>query len=127
MATKEPNKIKDRYMHRFIFIDAENAEIGEVECREGETLEFMQKHVQGYIERAHTFNINGKECEVYVNEEGLINQLPYGVKIDESHQPLFFGNAIIVGYDEDGETVSVPDEITMEDISSRIQILQKRI
>lgn len=53
----------------------------------------MQKLVGGYIERAHIFE-NGDE--LYVNEEGLLQNTNHFFVVEGFHQP-FAGNAYVIG------------------------------
>lgn len=92
-------------MNKAIIIDAKNREIRE-EIIPEDRLEFLQKSVEGYIERAITLP-NGDD--VYVNEEGLLINFDYGFHIKGGHQ-IFFGNGIVIG-DDDIEMKSTIEQI----------------
>ena len=58
------------------------------------TLEVLQREVEGYIE---TVSISGNAC-IIVNEEGMINDLPFNVRLFGLQ---LFGTVLIVGVDGD--------------------------
>lgn len=58
------------------------------------TLEALQREVDGYIE---TVGIAGDAC-IIVNEEGMINDLPFNVRLFGLQ---LFGTVLIVGVDGD--------------------------
>lgn len=67
-------------------------------------LEYLQKKVEGYIEIACEGTHNGEKWVAYVNEEGLLNNLPNnplgdlmceGLLKRLPHQP-FFGNIVFL-------------------------------
>ena len=59
------------------------------------TLEKMQKMVGGYIERV-TCEYEGRRCDMLVNEEGLMNGLPYNAQASEYAQTHLFGDVVIL-------------------------------
>ncbi len=62
-------------------------------------LDWLQKHVGGYIERIPV-NIADKPYEVYVNEEGLIQKLPYNEMASHIVNMALVGNVVIVPFGE---------------------------
>lgn len=87
---------------RAIKIDSENETVTEIEvCG----LRDMQKAVGGLIEVAYRFYDlkSGLETNtIYVDEEGLLKNNPYGFRIDGFS---FVGDGLICGFDEiSGET-----------------------
>lgn len=79
-----------------------NADLGTVyEVNDAITLEYMQKTVGGYICVAGTI---GRDV-LYVDDEGMLKRYKRGFIYRGKHQP-FFGNGIICGADNDGNTVS---------------------
>lgn len=88
----KPNKLSKIAKH--IIIDAENQEIRVVEGVEI-TLEYMQRVVGGLIERVgYIIQSIRPVDDLFVNEEGMINNLPYGFSINGN---TFYGNGLIVG------------------------------
>tara|TARA_R100001510_G_C7565572_1_gene144003 strand:- start:85 stop:474 length:390 start_codon:yes stop_codon:yes gene_type:complete len=72
------------------------------------SLEAYQQIVGGYIEPVD-FTWNGRRMSAYVNEEGLIHQLPINPLLCAIvGHPVLCGDAVIVGApDKDGETTDV--------------------
>ncbi len=62
-------------------------------------LDWLQKAVGGYIERIPV-NIGGEPYEVYVNEEGLIEKLPYNELASHIVNITLVGNVVIVPFGE---------------------------
>lgn len=99
---------------RALIIDAENQEVREAELDPGSTLRGMQAAVGGLIAQAHCFD---GTHELYVNDEGLLVEHPHWFQILGAHQP-FAGNGIVVGIDEDGETIAAT--MTLLELRGRI-------
>lgn len=58
----------------------------------------------------------GHELSVYCDDEGMLKSGNFGRIIGNYPNPIF-GNIVITGgVDEEGETLSVPDELTILDI-----------
>jgi hypothetical protein len=93
---------------KVIVIEASN---GTVRIGFASALKDLQKLVGGYICLATTL-ANGDE--VFVDDEGILKEYPYGFTITGAHQP-FFGNGYVIGPadDEGGDTdaQSTVDEI----------------
>ena len=65
------------------------------------TLESLQRQVQGYIE---TVTFPDLRIVIICNEEGVIKELPVNCSV---HGELFFGNIVVLGVQGD-EFASVP-------------------
>lgn len=78
------------------------------------TLQALQTQVDGYISAAFTFQRPGSETEItgYVNDEGLLMQLPITtvVKYPNGYESPMAGPMVIVGLDEEGETIGLSAE-----------------
>lgn len=75
----------------------------------------MQKIVDGFIERVPYFN-NAANDDLFVNEEGLLNDEQECFSIHGT-EGIFFGNGLIVGHDNNGNTTSCKssrDEIAVD-------------
>lgn len=85
---------------------------GEVTVHEDEiTLDFLQGEVKGWIETAP--NLRGVEAEGYVNEEGLIIQMPRNPVAESffGYGPLC-GPCVVVGpIDEEGNSTPITPEV----------------
>ena len=69
-------------------------------------LEEMQKSVGGMIEMT-----GGNGWDAYVNENGLMMDLPYNATATELLGHPIVGNAIFFGgYDDEGEDIDISDE-----------------
>ena len=79
----------------------------------------LQKLVHGNFEMPFLFN----DVDVVINEEGKMNGMPPNryLYYDGSLVDIIFGNIVIVGSDENGETVSLTNDkiIKYMDIFSR--------
>jgi hypothetical protein len=60
------------------------------------SLDVLQRHVNGYIERVRVRCL-GKVRDAYVNEEGLLYQMPFNPRATSMLAPPFAGNTMIVG------------------------------
>lgn len=96
-----------------IIITTDN-EIREVALPDGEDgltmLRMLQESVGGYIEH---MSLNG--LDMYVNEEGLLYNLPYNpvatwLQSGEGYDGIIVGNVIVTGSNDDGDTVGIPDD-----------------
>ena len=59
------------------------------------TLKKMQQMVGGYIERV-TCEYEGRQCDMLVNEEGLMNGSSYNAKASEYHGRPLYGDVVIL-------------------------------
>ena len=60
------------------------------------SLDRYQKLVGGYIERV-VCNYKGKRCEMLINEEGKLHQLPFNAKASEYASPHdIVGDAVVL-------------------------------
>lgn len=91
------------------------------EFRAGDALEQLQKAVGGWIERVPgdmAYRVGRKliEIDVFVNEEGLLKELPMnGVLMRFVHAQTggkygLVGNGVIVGHDGAGTTIGLDEE-----------------
>ena len=55
---------------------------------------------------------------IIVDEEGLLKPCDHFFTYDGAHQP-FAGNGLVVGVDEDGETVAC--DITLDEVKSKVR------
>jgi len=86
-----------------ILIDSKNKTITDVNV-EGDQLQGWYKLIGcKYVEAAHYFN---EHDSIMVDEEGMLTQPEAFFFVEGAHQP-FSGNGLVVGVDEDGETVDV--------------------
>lgn len=92
---------------RAIWINAKEGKVELIEIDPKKSLKELQERVEGYIELALQFE-NGDD--LYVNEEGIIQQIPYGFTFSSKEhniEALFFGNGIICGHNpKTGDTVA---------------------
>jgi hypothetical protein len=96
---------------------------GKVEDVEINGLEDMQKCVGGLIE-ALSIDEMKHSVSVYINEEGLINELPINMPaclwlLRNDKWPAFtnpiHGDVLVMGcIDDEGETLSVPENVRKE-------------
>ncbi len=93
-----PDKLTKLAKH--IIIDADKQEIREVTCEL--TLEYMQSVVHGYIERVPypAYPVNEMD-DLFVNEEGLLINLPYGFKLGGQ---MLLGNGLLIGQIQEAKT-----------------------
>lgn len=96
---------------KVIIINTQERKIEEKEI-EG-TLEDFQAVVGGYITAV---NITDTDC-FYVNDEGLFDPTLEWFEFKGAHQP-FKGNGVVVGTDEEGETIS--PAITIDEIKEAV-------
>jgi hypothetical protein len=98
-----------------ILIDSTARTVKEVQLVEGHTLEGMYKHLGvELVERAFELP-NGDDC--FVDEEGLMKDSQGFFMYKGAHQP-FAGNGIIVGLNEDGETIAAKSNV--DEVKSQI-------
>lgn len=71
------------------------------------------------IETAHYIT---DQDSILVDEEGLLKPCDYFFTYKGAHQP-FAGNGLVVGVDEDGETVDCI--ITLEEIEQNVEFLSR--
>lgn len=87
---------------------------GEIQKHEGvPTLEEMQKVVGGWIEPVDFIEDEDGRISIYVNEEGLMHNLPFTFHIRGAvyHGDVdMFGDAVIVRCDNEGETVGLTED-----------------
>jgi hypothetical protein len=70
-----------------------------------------------------TINYKGETLSLFVDDEGLLKP-NYGRMVDGYHEPLF-GNIIVTGgVDNDGETLPLPENITVMEINNIISGVQ---
>jgi hypothetical protein len=102
---------------RAILIDAAKREVTEVEIP-GD-LKSLQAAVGGYIETAVRL---ADEDVIFVNEEGLLQSPPtdHWFVFKGAHQP-FAGNGILVGGNDDGETVAA--KAPLDAIKRKVEFL----
>ena len=82
------------------------------------TLDCLQKAVGGYIEVA--YHPTEDNC-IYVNEEGLINELPDWFSYEGAHQQ-FAGNGVIAGFDaETGDTSGCT--LDLEEVKKNVKFM----
>lgn len=104
------NKIKG------ILIDAVNRTVKEVEVS---GLEGLQGSVGGSIAIAHSFMDDGdmETDTLFVDDEGLLKSPKHFFSFEGAHQP-FAGNGIIVGLNEEGDTIDTTQNL--EAIKSKV-------
>jgi hypothetical protein len=93
-----------------ILIDAVNREVKEVEIS---GLEDMQKAVDGYI----TIGVDFGDDTLFVDDEGLLKGPEHFFVYEGAHQP-FAGSGLILGTDQDGE--SVDTTMTVEQVRASV-------
>jgi len=81
----------------------------------------LQKAVGGYIETATRDEKNGKEVDVFVDEEGLFKYNHF-FEYRGAHQP-FAGNGIVVGANAAGETIDCP--MTINEVKAKVRFLSR--
>lgn len=93
-------------------IDPRSREVRPVEYSGKDTLSWAQSLVGGRIERATQLDCGD---DVYVNEEGLLEQTPDSrwFFIRGAHQP-FIGSGLVVGCDE--RYSMAPAQVTLEEL-----------
>lgn len=95
-----------------ILIDVVNQTVTDVNVEGG--LQGWYKLIGcNYVECAHYFN---EHDSIMVDEEGLFKQPEAFFFVEGAHQP-FAGNGLVVGVDENGETVDV--NMTAEELIRR--------
>lgn len=80
------------------------------------SLDYLQKCVDGTIDLVRV----DAGVDLYVNDEGLINGTPDFFIFKGYHQPLA-GNAVLVGSNDEGETVSLPKWVTVKWVQDRVE------
>lgn len=103
---------------RVIVIDAQNHTIREEKIDGTQTLKELQRIVGGNIDTA--FRLFTHDC--YVDDEGLLKELPYGFLFDG--YGAFAGNGVIVSHDRHGNTTEAT--LDLELISGRVHWLDIR-
>lgn len=73
-----------------------------------ESYKELQRLVEGYIEMPYIFD----DVDVVINEEGKLNGSLPNKKLfyDGNLVDIIFGNIVLVGSNEDGETISLTDK-----------------
>lgn len=80
------------------------------ECDEN-VLKHLQHEVNGYIECIPGENIGLPGIDLWVNDEGAVNGLPYAFSIAMSHRPVpLFGNVVFARHNGEGDTIGLNDE-----------------
>ena len=91
-----------------ILIDSKNKVIKEVEISKENTLKDWYKEVNcNMVEIAHYLE---NTDTVLVNEEGLLHDEYYFFTYEGAHQP-FAGNGLVVGIDDEGNSVDCKTDI----------------
>ena len=101
-----------RTMNKAIKFNCEIQTIEEIELNG--SLEDFYKHIGNncsLMEIGLNFDHKGVRNSVIIDEEGRINNSPIGGVVIGGR--IFVGNALIVGYDEEGESVST--SVTLEE------------
>ena len=80
-------------------------------CDEPDILEHLQHEVNGYVECVNCDSIGLPGIDMWVNEEGAINGLPYAFTANINHTPTpLFGNIVFARHNDDGDTTSLTDK-----------------
>lgn len=77
-----------------------------VDEQKNASLEYLQEKVNGYIESVNLPN----NLSMIVNEEGVIFNLPVNIIASKLYNSYILGNAVIVKYNEDGESATLSDD-----------------
>ena len=102
---------------RAIVIDSVNKKVYESTFTKGQALPFMQKVVDGYIERALTLE---EGDDVYVDEEGLLKRKENFFTVFGAGP--FAGNGVVVGHNpKNGESTGAT--IGLEELRSGVRFL----
>ena len=102
-----------------IFIDAKNKEVKEVEIK-GDLQSWYETIGCGMVECALYFD---EHDSIMVDEEGLFNdQCNDFFFVKGGHQP-FAGNGLVVGTDENGESVST--KISLDEVKSKVKFMDR--
>lgn len=80
------------------------------ECDEN-VLKHLQHEVNGYIECIPGENLGLPGIDLWVNDEGAVNGLPYAFSIPMSHRAVpLFGNIVFARHNDEGDTISLTDK-----------------
>lgn len=80
------------------------------ECDDN-VLKHLQHEVGGYVECVAGENVGLPGIDLWVNEEGAVNGLPYAFSIPTPHRNVpLFGNVVFARHDGEGETIGLTDD-----------------
>lgn len=96
-----------------------NAEKGCTEVIRWSSLEHLQSHCGGLVERVETTAL--PDCSVLVDEEGLFKDYHYGF-ILKGYPNILCGNGLVVGDDGENFIGTQKDQREIEDVISFINI-----
>lgn len=65
----------------------------------------------------------GHELSIFVDDEGLLKP-NYGRRVENCNEPLFGNMVVLGGVDEEGNTLPLPDELSVLDISNMIKPIE---
>ena len=102
-----------------ILIDAKNNKLSYVEINHADDI---NKHgCFKYFEVVHPL----KKDDIFVDDEGLINNTQYGFEIKTPHfykVAVYFGNGIVLGHDGEGNTIDCTT--TIEELAKQVRCFQ---
>jgi hypothetical protein len=102
-----------------IFIDSKNREVKEVEIK-GDLQSWYETIGCGMVECALYFDDHDS---IMVDEEGLFHsECNEFFFVKGGHQP-FAGNGLVVGTDENGESVST--KISLDEVKSKVKFMDR--
>lgn len=101
-----------------ILIDVVNKEVKEIEIGKG--IDEMYKFLNCDCFTVASYLPN--EDAIFVDDEGLMKGTDEFFTYQEAHQP-FAGNGLIMGCDEDGESVDC--KISLDEVKSRVEFYSR--
>lgn len=104
-----------------ILINSTLQTVTEVTLNPKDTLGSMYKHLG--VDMVEVATELPNQDVVFVDEEGLLKPVAYFFAFEGAHQP-FAGNGIVVGGNDEGETVAAKS--TLEDIKSKVKFYNTR-
>jgi hypothetical protein len=114
---------------RAIKIDVVNRQVTEVDISKKSNLQSIYKALNvSLIELVRT-DISDK-TSLYIDEEGIYNKIEGGFTITVwgSGRALLVGNGLLIGYNaEDGSSIDLPAEYTVEWVQNRVKFYSKEL
>ena len=83
-----------------------------IEEYDGDSLEFLQKSVGGYIERIPLRSLDNKKIDMWCNENGKLIGLPLTLMLFYQGKILdgIVGNVVFTKTNDDGDTISLTEK-----------------
>lgn len=81
------------------------------DCDEAHILEHLQHEVHGHVECVAGENLGLPGIDLWVNDEGAVNGMPYAFTVMMNRQPVpLFGDIVFARHDDEGDTIGLNDE-----------------